>query len=185
MTLPELDIPSRAKWRSWLDKNHTTSQGIWLICHKQHTGKMSMEYEDIVREALCFGWIDSLVKRLDDDRYARKLTPRKPTSAWSDINRQRWTELEAAGRLASMGKTLAPTANRAVAPEPYKGPIPSYILQAIKKHPKAWKTFDQLVPKHQLRYGFWIDTAKREETKQKRLAEAISLLEAGKQLGLK
>lgn len=185
MILPELDIPTRTKWRSWLEKNHTTSQGIWLICHKQHTGRTCMEYEDIVREALCFGWIDSLVRRLDDDRYARKLTPRKPASAWSDINRQRWTELEAEGRLASAGKTLAPTANRAVAPDRYNKAIPDYILKAIQKNLKAWKTFQQLPPSHQRHYYGWIDTAKREETKQKRLAEAISLLESGKQLGLK
>ncbi len=71
---------------------------------KDHTGVASIPHEDAVREALCFGWIDSLIKRLDDDRYAVKLTPRKPTSKWSDINRKRWRELAAAGRLTAAGR---------------------------------------------------------------------------------
>ena len=167
MTRPELDIPTHAKWRSWLEKNHASSQRIWLICHEQHTGKTFMDYEEIVREALCFGWIDSLVRRLDDDRFARKLTPRKTTSAWSNINRQCWTELEAEGLLAAVGKPLAPTAKRAVPPARHPGPIPSYVIEAIKKHPKAWKTYQALTPGHQRCYSLWVDIAKREETKQK------------------
>ena len=79
--------------------------------YKAHTGVKSIPYEDTVREALCFGWIDSLVKRLDDDRYALKVTPRQPTSKWSDINRKRWVELKAAGLLTPAGLAAAPTNN--------------------------------------------------------------------------
>jgi hypothetical protein len=75
----------------------------WLAIYKDHTGVKSIAYEDSVREALCFGWIDSLIKRLDDDRYARKFTPRQRTSKWSDINRERWVELKAAGLLTAAG----------------------------------------------------------------------------------
>src|SRR5580765_4852568 len=82
-----LQVRSRRQWRAWLAKHHTSSPGVWLVFHKAHTGVKSIPYEDTVREALCFGWIDSLIKRLDDDRYAFKVTPRKPTSKWSDINR--------------------------------------------------------------------------------------------------
>ncbi|MGH2437002.1 MAG: YdeI/OmpD-associated family protein, partial [bacterium] len=94
-----------------MTKNHASSPGIWLVRHKQHTGVKSMPYEDVVREALCFGWIDSLVKRLDDDRYAIKVTPRKLTSKWSDINRKRWAKLKAAGLLAEPGLAAAPNGN--------------------------------------------------------------------------
>ena len=111
-----LDVRTREEWRRWLAKHHASSPGIWLVRHKQHTGVKSMPYEDLVREALCFGWVDSLIKRLDDDRYAIKVTPRKPTSKWSDINRKRWNELKAAGLLArarprcgSHGKQLCAT----------------------------------------------------------------------------
>ena len=95
--LDTLDIRTRKQWRAWLRKNHKSSPGVWVMCHKEHTGVPSIAPEDLVREALCFGWIDSLVRRLDDDRYARKVTPRKPTSTWSDLNRRRWAELDAAG----------------------------------------------------------------------------------------
>jgi hypothetical protein len=85
MTLP---VRSRRQWRAWLAKHHTSSPGVWLVFYKAHRGIKSIRYEDTVREALCFGWIDSLVKRLDGDRYALKVTPRRPTSKWSDINRK-------------------------------------------------------------------------------------------------
>src|SRR5882762_2263275 len=75
-----LQIRSRRQWRAWLAKHHTSSPGVWLVFYKAHTGVKSIRYEDTVREALCFGWIDSLIKRLDDDRYALKVTPRQPTN---------------------------------------------------------------------------------------------------------
>ena len=77
-----LDIRTRAAWRRWLAKHHASSHGIRLVRHKQHSGVKSMPYEDLVCEALCFGWVDSLIKRLDNDRYVIKVTPRKGTSKW-------------------------------------------------------------------------------------------------------
>ena len=106
-----LDVRTRAEWRQWLAKHHASSPGTWLVRHKRHSGLKSMPYEDLVCEALCFGWVDSLIKRLDTDRYAIKVTPRKGTSKWSDINRRRWKQQKAAGRLAPPGLAAAPTAN--------------------------------------------------------------------------
>src|SRR5262245_26423588 len=88
-SLSTLDVRTRAQWRRWLAQHHSSSAGVWLVRHKQHTGVKAMPYEHLVREALCVGWVDSLIKRLDDDRYAIKVTPRKPTSKWSAINRKR------------------------------------------------------------------------------------------------
>ena len=85
-----LEVRNRQQWRTWLRKHHASSPGVWLLFYKDHTGVKSIPYEDSVREALCFGWIDSLIKRLDDDRYARKFTPRQPSSKWSAISRKRW-----------------------------------------------------------------------------------------------
>ena len=79
-----LDVRTRGEWRRWLAKHHTSSPGVWLLRHKQHTDVKSMPYEDLVCEALCFGWVDSLIKRLDENRYAIKVTPRQATSKWSD-----------------------------------------------------------------------------------------------------
>src|SRR6266545_2744340 len=131
-----LDVRTRAKWHAWLGKHHTSSRGVWVVVHKAHTGVKSMAYEDFVREALCFGWIDSLVKRLDDDRYAIKVTPRRATSKWSDINRQRWAELKAAGLLTSAGLAAAPTDN-SYAPRPVIPELPAYIAKALKTNAKA------------------------------------------------
>ena len=143
-----------------------------------------MPYEDLVNEALCFGWVDSLVKRLDDDRYAIKVTPRKPTSKWSDINRRRWNELEAAGLLAAPGLAAAPTGNR-YAPRPRIPQLPAYIGRRIKTNLKAWRHFQSLPPTYRRDFVVWIHTAKRPETRERRLRESIELLSAGKKLGLK
>src|SRR5215470_11216901 len=94
-----LEIRDGHAWRSWLQRHHTASRGIWLVFYKDHTGRKSVPYEEAVRHALCFGWIDSLVKRLDEDRYARKFTPRKPGSRWSASNIKRYAELEKADRI--------------------------------------------------------------------------------------
>src|SRR6266571_166907 len=134
--LMTLQVRSRRQWRAWLAKHHTSSPGVWLVFHKAHTGVKSIPYEDTVREALCFGWIDSLIKRLDDDRYALKVTPRRPTSKWSAINRKRWVELKRAGRLASAGLAAAPTDNT-YAPKPAIPTLPAYITQALKRNLKA------------------------------------------------
>src|SRR2546426_2111817 len=135
--LMTLHVRRCRQWRAWLAKHHTSSPGVWLVFYKAHTGVESIRYEDTVREALCFGWIDSLIKRLDDDRYALKFTLRKPTSKWSDINRKRWAELEAAGLLAAPGLAAPPTENR-YAPRPEIPELPAYIASALKTNPKAW-----------------------------------------------
>ena len=179
-----IDVRTREQWRQWLRKHHASSSGIWLVRHKQHTGIKSMPYEDVVREALCFGWIDSLVKRLNDDRFAIKVTPRKPTSKWSDINRTRWKELDAAGRLAAPGRAAAPTENR-YRPRQTIPQLPAYIAKAFKANARAWQHFQALAPTHRRNFVVWIHMAKRPETRERRIRESIKLLAAGKKLGLK
>src|ERR1041385_8678812 len=140
-----VDVRTRKQWRQWLAKHHASSPGIWLVRHKQHSGVKAMPYEDLVREALCFGWVDSLIRRLDEDRYAIKVTPRKPTSKWSDINRKRWRALAAAGLLAPPGLAAAPTKNT-YAPKPSIPMLPAYVAKAFKTNLKAWQNFQALAP---------------------------------------
>lgn len=175
---------TRKQWRRWLAKHHASSPGIWLVRHKQHTGLESMPYEELVREALCFGWIDSLVKRLDDDRFAIKVTPRKPASRWSDINRKRWNELEATGLLAAPGLAAAPT-GKSYAPRAPIPELPAYIARAFKTNAAAWQHFQSLAPTYRRDFVVWIHTAKRPETRNRRIRESIELLSAGRKLGLK
>jgi uncharacterized protein YdeI (YjbR/CyaY-like superfamily) len=182
--LKTLRFQSRVQWRAWLRKHHASSPGVWLVFHKAHTGVKSVPYEDTVREALCFGWIDSLVKRLDDDRFVLKITPRKPTSKWSDLNRKRWAELEAAGRLTPAGLAAAPT-DHSYAPRPKVPILPAYIAAALKTNGKAWTFFRRLAPTARRDFVVWIHLAKRPETRERRIRESIRLLAAGKKLGLK
>jgi uncharacterized protein YdeI (YjbR/CyaY-like superfamily) len=179
-----LRVTSRRQWRAWLTKHHTSSPGVWLVFHKAHTGVKSIPYEDMVREALCFGWIDSLIKRLDDNRYALKVTPRRPASKWSAINRKRWADLKAAGLLAPAGAAAAPT-NKTYAPRPVIPDLPVYIAKALRAHPGAWRFFRELTPRCRRDFVVWIHIAKRPETRARRMRESISLLAAGKKLGLK
>ena len=179
-----LEVHGRQQWRAWLTTHHASSSGVWLVFYKQHTGRKSMPLEDAAREALCFGWIDSLVKRLDDDRYAVKVTPRRPTSKWSDINRQRWKELKAAGLLTPAGLAAAPTANT-YGPRPVIPELPSYVAKAIRANAAAWKFFRTLSPRNRRDFVVWIHMAKRPETRDKRIRESLALLAAGEKLGLK
>jgi uncharacterized protein YdeI (YjbR/CyaY-like superfamily) len=182
--LARLDVRTRGRWRQWLAKHHASSDGIWLVRHKQHTAVDSMSYEELACEALCFGWIDSLVKRLDNDRYAIKVTPRKPTSKWSDINRRRWNRLKVEGMLAPAGLAAAPTANRYAAHPPIPK-LPAYMARAVRTNAKAWRFFQELAPTYRRNFVLWIHTAKRPETREKRIRESIALLAAGRKLGLK
>lgn len=175
-------------WRRWLSKHHASESEVWLVFFKRHTGEAGITYSDALDEALCFGWIDSLVKRLDDDRYARKFTPRKPDSRWSEINRRRYAALQAAGRLQPAGLRRPPT-DRGYAPPPARRSLPAvlpdYIQKGLRRHRSARRVFEALSPAHRRRYVAWIDSAKRDETKARRLDEAIRLLTLGQTLGLK
>ena len=176
------------RWRDWLTEYHASESEVWLIFHKQHTAVSSIDYKDALDEALCFGWVDSLVKRLDDRRFVRKFTPRRADSRWSTVNRKRYAQLKALGRLKPPGIQRPPT-SRGSAPRPARLEIPQklpeYIQTTLTKHPKALRHFEALPVSERRRYFTWIESAKREETKLRRLAEAIRLLANGKVLGLK
>ena len=181
-------VPALEPWRDWLTEHHASESEVWLIFHKRHTGVASIDYRDARDEALCFGWVDSLVKRLDDRRYAQKFTPRRADSRWSAVNRKRYAELKAAGRLKRAGIERPPT-DRGYGPRPPRLPmpkqLPAYIQAALRNHPTALRHFEALTPSQRRRYLAWIESAKRKETKLRRLKEAIRLLASGKVLGLK
>jgi uncharacterized protein YdeI (YjbR/CyaY-like superfamily) len=185
--LPLFEAASRPAWRRWLERRHASSTGVWLVFHKQHTGLPSIDYDDAVREALCFGWIDSLVKRLDEDRFARKFTPRKPGSAWSESNSKRWAELDAAGALAPAGRAASPEGARLAKPPSRVDlrELPDYVATALARNRKAKSFFESLPPNEKRRMVGWIDAAKRTETKERRLREVMGLLAKSQRLGLK
>src|SRR2546426_1174297 len=176
--------PHQASWRQWLAHHHDSDREIWLLFPKKHAAKPCVSHTDALDEALCYGWIDSLIKRVDDDWYARKFTPRTNKKKWSELNKQRVARLINEGRmmpsgLAKLGYSEQP-ASAVKQPRKPELPstLPSVISRSLKKNSKAWKNFTKLAPFHRRRYVGWIMFAKREETRQKRLKEAITLLAA-------
>ena len=181
-------VTDREQWRRWLEQNHTREREVWLIFKKIHTGQPSIPYEDSVEEALCFGWIDSLIQRIDEDRYARKFTPRKPGSKWSQLNKRRVAKMIESGRMKEAGLALVdfPLTDAKSPPVPHPMPdLPDWLASALKANPMAWENFNKLPPSHRRNYIGWISDAKREETRQRRIQEALGLLAKNERLGLK
>ena len=183
-------VTTREAWRSWLAEHHASETEVWLVYHKRASGKPRIPYEDAVEEALCFGWIDSLVRRLDEDRFAQKFTPRAAKSRWSDLNRARFAKVVSEGRMTPAGLAKSPppptSGNRArERPRPRPIEVPDYLVRALKRHRLARINFERLAPSHRRMYVLWVDTAKREDTRQRRLAEALALLARNQKLGLK
>jgi uncharacterized protein YdeI (YjbR/CyaY-like superfamily) len=183
--LPTLDMRGSEEWHNWLAAHHASSSGVWLVFHKGPSPRSTLAYSDALDEALCFGWIDSLIKRVDDTRYVRKFTPRRADSVWSASNIKRYAQLKVQGRLQPPGLCRSPTDRRYAAPAPSSGALPAYIKQGLQGNARALRYFESLAPSHKRRYVGWIDSAKMAETKMRRLREAIGLLAAGKKLEMK
>lgn len=180
-----------ADWRAWLESNHATEQEIWLVYFKAGSSQTGIDYETSVEEALCFGWVDSIIQRIDEEKYARKFNPRRAGSYWSASNKKRMEALIASGRMTPVGLAkYDPQAPESASETGQKIrraelPIPPEIMRQLEGNPQAWQAFQHLPPSHQRQYMSWVLSAKRHETQQKRLAEVIRTLEEGKKLGLK
>ena len=188
--MKQLYITNRNEWNKWLSKHHNEEKEVWLVFLKKETRKPSIEYESAVEEALCFGWIDSVIKKIDDEKYARKFTPRKDKSRWSELNKRRAERMITEGRMTEFGLAKIETAKKSgnwdkVERLDISFDLPPEFKQALAKNKKAKEHFAKLAPTYQKHYIGWITVAKRQETKQKRIKESISLLEKGKKLGLK
>jgi uncharacterized protein YdeI (YjbR/CyaY-like superfamily) len=181
-------VTDQAAWRAWLRKNHATTKEVWLIHHRKSSGKPVLPYEQAVREALCFGWIDSLVQRIDDGKYARKFTPRQMESTWSALNRKRVAQLVEEGRMTKAGLeklTFSPyhEKHQELARQSALRP-PQYMEVALKADAKAWAYFSAMAPSYRRLYVKWVTEAKRSETKARRLKTAVRLLAQNRKLGL-
>jgi uncharacterized protein YdeI (YjbR/CyaY-like superfamily) len=185
-----ISIATRAEWRRWLKENHLTSPGVWFTFYKKHTGKNTISYDDAVEEALCYGWIDSIIKKLDDEKYVQKFTPRTNIGKWSPTNLIRMEKMIKEKKMTKYGlEKFTPEAQKEKTPAPKKDrskiSVPAFIISALSKHPVALANFNNLAPSYRGNYVKWITFAKREETQLKRLEEAIKLLEKNEKLGLR
>jgi uncharacterized protein YdeI (YjbR/CyaY-like superfamily) len=176
-----LYVTSREEWRAWLTKHSRSETEVWLIYYKKHTGQPRISYDHAVEEALCFGWVDSIVKRIDDDKFAQKFTPRRDWTKWSEINIRRVRKLTREGRMTEAGRAKIGLAAAGEEPraKQSKGDldIPGFVKQALRANAKAWDNFRNLAPSHRRGYIAWIMDAKKEETRKRRLREAVSRLE--------
>jgi uncharacterized protein YdeI (YjbR/CyaY-like superfamily) len=136
--------PSRKGWRAWLKKNQEKKKEVWLIYYRKASGRKRIPYNDAVEEALCFGWIDSTVKKVDDDSFAQRFTPRRRDSRLSQMNRERIRKLIIGGRMTPKGLAAVSHAFVADLEQHEKTRIPSDILDAIRKDKCAWKHFQNL-----------------------------------------
>jgi uncharacterized protein YdeI (YjbR/CyaY-like superfamily) len=168
---------TREEWRDWLEGNHDKCKGIWPIYYKKGSGRPRVPYDDAVEEALCFGWIDSTVKKIDEEKYTQRFTPRKPDSGWSEPNLRRMEQLINAGRMTEAGlvKYQDPAAHRSTTRD-LDYAMPPRLMEALEKDAKALAYFNKLPPSQTKLYFRWINGAKREETKVKRIKESVELL---------
>jgi len=161
------------------------------VFYRKHSSTPTLQYDEAVEEALCFGWIDSIIKKRNDDSYMRKVTPRKPNSHWSQLNKKRVEKLIWQGLVCESGLAKVTEAKESgvwdkSADQPkISFEIPSEFKQALARSNKAKTFFDQLAPSYQKQFIGWINVAKQQKTKERRLDESIALLQQGKRLGLK
>jgi len=179
-----LYVSTRDQWRAWLASHYQSETEIWLIYYKKHSGQPRIPYEHAVEEALCFGWIDSIGKRMDDEKFAQKFTPRRDGAKWSALNKLRVRKLIREGRMteAGLAKIDLVMLRDEARSKPSKSEldIPRFVKQALLASPKAWEHFQELAPSHRRQYLHWIMEAKREETRERRLRDAVSRLKQNK-----
>ncbi|EDP95037.1 YdeI/OmpD-associated family protein [Kordia algicida OT-1] len=175
----ELYFKNDVEWRAWLEKNYDTSSGVYLIFYKVSSATESMRWEEAVKVALCFGWIDSTVKKLDDERRRQYFCPRKPKSVWSKLNKTYIVELTAEGKMHESGtqKMIAAIKDGSwtALDDVENLVIPKDLQIAFDKHPKAFENYQNFSPSYRKSYLYWLHQAKRETTREKRIAEIIRL----------
>jgi uncharacterized protein YdeI (YjbR/CyaY-like superfamily) len=180
---------NRDRWRAWLVENHAVAKEMWLVFYKKHVGKPGLTYVEAVEEALCFGWIDGIVKRIDGEKHTIRFSPRRKNSIWSEPNKNRVARLIEEGRMTEVGlaKVTEAKANgqwdKAAVWEDTTL-VPPELTAALAKNAKARENFARLAPCYRKQFIYWIGIAKRDETRQKRVAEAVSRLHRNKRLGM-
>jgi len=178
---------NRTEWRAWLAKNHRAAPEIWLIYYKKHTGKPRVPYNHAVEEALCYGWIDSILKPIDADRWAQRYSPRKSTSRLSAMNRERVRRLIAAKRMTKAGLARIEHAfdHKQDAKQKADWKVPTDIERRLKAEPAVWKHFHRFPASYKrIRIG-WIDAARhRREVFEQRLRYFMKMTAQNKRFGM-
>ncbi|MEH3055131.1 MAG: YdeI/OmpD-associated family protein [Patulibacter minatonensis] len=182
-----LHVEARSEWRAWLASHHASSPGVWLVSWKASTGRPAVGYDDAVREALCFGWVDSQNRSIDAERSAQLFTPRRSGSGWAGTNKRRIEELEAQGLMTDAGRALVDAAKAdgtwTLLDGAEAGTVPEDLATALAAFPTAraaWDGFPEGVRRGMLT---WLVTAKRAETRARRVAEIAAEAAEGRRAG--
>ena len=178
MDPPDLEFKDRAQWRGWLHENHSGETEAWAVIYKKGSELEGLRYLEAVEEALCYGWIDSKMQSVDGDRFRQRFSPRRRDSPWSKANRETAERLIEAGLMAEAGHKAIEEAKRngrwdraytsKVAPE-----VPEDLMAALRGNPSAKKNFDAFSNSAKLMYVYWVESAKRDETRARRIAEVV------------
>lgn len=184
MDIPELYFKTDKLWREWLHENHSSSKGVYLIFYKVENKEASMRWEEAVKVALCYGWIDSTVKSLGNGKRRQYFTPRKPKSVWSALNKRYIEELIASKLMHESGLQTINIAKKngswTALDNVENEVIPEALQKAFDKNKAAFKNYKSFAPSYRKGYLYWLNSAKREATKEKRINEIIRLCEANK-----
>lgn len=176
-----LYVKDRDAWRSWLEKNSRISNEVWLLYYKKNSGKQRIAYEAAVEEALCFGWIDGKVKKIDEARFAQRFTPRKPKSRWSASNVKRAKKLIQEGKMTAAGlEAFHPHKTRKTASMPTE--LPKHLEEKFIRQADAWENFNRFPPYYQRITIGWVAGAKKEETRLKRLDQLMDFSAENKRI---
>ncbi len=169
---------SPQEWRAWLEEHHADAKEVLVGFHKKHTGRQGMTWAEAVDEALCFGWIDTVVRRVDDDRHYQRFTPRKPRSTWSAVNIANVHRLTAEGRMAPAGlrayAARTEENSRIYAFEQDEVELPPEALARLRADPAAWEFWESRPAGYRRIAAWWVLSAKRPETRERRLATLIA-----------
>ena len=175
---------TRKAWRSWLEKNHVREKSVWLVMSRKGSKTNSVSYADAVEEALCFGWIDSIKKKRDEESSVQYFCKRKPNGNWAKSNRDRVKKLIRLGLMKPAGQAMVDHAKKtgtwSALVETEKSTIPPDLKRAFHKNSKALKNFQAFPPSSKKLILTWILSAKRSETRQKRIEETVALAEKNK-----
>ena len=173
-----LYLTNRKDWRNWLENNHNKEKLIWLIYYKKHTARKRIAYDDAVEEAICFGWIDSTIRRIDEETYMQKYMPRKKNSKWSEINKKRAKKMIADEQMTEFGmqkineaKQNGNWGNAYGSKE--KQEVPEDLLKALSKNKVSLGNFLDFAPSYKNSYIYWINDAKKEETRIRRILKVV------------
>lgn len=185
---PTLSLESQDAWTTWLDEHHSSSDGAWIKIAKKASGIPSVTYAEAVEVALCYGWIDGQMKRVDDDFFVQKFTPRRARSKWSKVNIGKVEELIAAGRmqpagLAEIERAKADGRWDAAYDSPRTATVPPDLDLALQQEPAAKEMFEKLTSSQRYSILYSIQDAKRPDTRARRITKYIDMLARGEKPG--